>query len=252
MKKLLTTKTVFLLFFACVLCWIAAVSIERSMRISGQSKEQGLGAQKARLQEQIEKQKAELAALSAPETADDRLNKATKMEELAMLLWQDQNFKEALAVLTKALSLEKASGAGKDRIIATLNKIATVCRDSNKYEDMRIALRQIQTLNEHDPATTAEVRIRDKQNMASCNFLLAVQEADPTKRRQQLELTQITMRDLKAELLKERSVDGLSPSEKSLLATIDENLSSVFDELGDAAAAKPLKDEAQTLRSASR
>ena len=60
------------------------------------------------------------------------------------------------------------------------------------------------------------------------------------------------MQDLKRELLNDRPIESLSPSEKYLLATIDENQSSIFDELGDASSSKTLKDEAQTLRSASR
>lgn len=252
MKKPHTTKTVVLLIFACILSWIAAVSIERSMRISGESKEKSLGAQKARLHQEIEKLKSAIAAMPSTKNSAERLTRASSMEELANLLWQDQQMKESLAVLTRALALEKEGGADNERIIAVLNQIATVCRDSNKYEDMRMALRQIQTLNEHDPSTTVEVRIRDKQNMASCNFLLAVQETNPEKRRQQLQLTQTTMEDLKRELLKQRPADSLNAGEKSLLATIDENLASVFDELGNSSAAAPLKDEAQTLRSALR
>lgn len=240
------------MLFAVALCGIAAVSIERSIRLSGQSKEQISGAQKVKLQAQIEQQQSEIAALPQVKTSAERLVKAEKMEELGTLLWQDQKLKESLAVLTKALALEKEGGAGNDRIVATLNQIATVCRDSNKYDDMLAALRQIQTLNEHDPQSTPEIRIRDKQNMASCNFLLALQEAQPSKRRQQLQLTQTTMEELKRELLQERSTEKLNPGERSLLATINENLASVCEELGDTAAAKPLKDEAQTLRSATR
>ncbi|PZM84506.1 MAG: hypothetical protein DKT66_07690 [Candidatus Melainabacteria bacterium] len=247
-----TIKTLALLLFAVALCGIAAVSIERSIRLSGQSKEQISGAQKVKLQAQIEQQQSEIAALPQVKTSAERLVKAEKMEELGTLLWQDQKLKESLAVLTKALALEKEGGAGNDRIVATLNQIATVCRDSNKYDDMLAALRQIQTLNEHDPQSTPEIRIRDKQNMASCNFLLALQEAQPSKRRQQLQLTQTTMEELKRELLQERSTEKLNPGERSLLATINENLASVCEELGDTAAAKPLKDEAQTLRSATR
>lgn len=252
MEKRHTTKTIPLLIFACILCWIAAVSIERSMRASGESKAQGLGAQKAILHAQIDKMKSAIAAMPETKNSTQLLNKASSMEELANLLWQDQEMKESLNVLTKALALEKEGGAGKERLIAVLNQIATVCRDSGKYNDMRMALRQIQTLNEHDPTTTVEVKIRDRQNMASCNFLLAVQESDPQKRRQQLQLTQTTMEDLKRELLKERSIETLNAGEKSLLAIIDENLSSVFDELGNSSASATLKDEAQTLRSANR
>lgn len=249
---MLNTKTVALLFFAVVICGIAAFSIERSIRLSGQAKEQEAGSQKAKLQAQIEQQKSEIEALPLAKTSAERLSKAEMMEELGILLWQDQKLKESLDVLTKALALEKEGGAGNDRIVATLNQIATVCRDSNKYADILAALRQIQTLNEHDPASTPEIRIRDKQNMASCNFLLALQEAEPSKKRQQLQLTQTTMEELKRELLQARSTEKLNPGERSLLATINENLASVCEELGDTAAAKPLKEEAQTLRSANR
>ncbi len=252
MKNLLTTKTTVILILACIFCWVAAASIERSMRLSGQSKEQGTGARKAKLHDQIEKQKSEIAALPDSKASLDLLTKASKMEELGSLLWQDQRMKEASEVLIKALALERAGGASKEQIISTLNLIATVCRDSNNYSDMRSSLRQIQTLNEHDPATPTEVLIRDKQNMASCNFLLALSEKEPTKRHDQLVLTQTTMDDIKKELLNDRPIEGLSLSEKFLLATIDENQASIFDELGDVSAAKTLKDEAQTLRSAKR
>ncbi len=252
MKNLLTTKTAVILFFACIFCWVAAASIERSMRLSGQSKEQGTGALRAKLHEEIEKQRSEIAALPESKSALDRLTLASKLEELGSLLWQDQKMQEASEVLTRALSLERQGGASKERIISTLNLIATVCRDSNNYFDMRTALRQIQTLNEHDPSTPIEVLIRDRQNMASCNFLFALAEKDPAKRREQLVLTQTMMHDLKKELLNDRPIETLSPSEKYLLATIDENQASIFDELGDASASKTLKDEAQTLRSANR
>lgn len=252
MKNLLTTKTAVILFFACIFCWIAAASIERSMRMSGQSKEQGTGARRAKLQELIERQKSEIAALPASQSAFDRLTRANKMEELGSLLWQQQKMQEASEVLARALALERQGGASKERIISTLNLIATVCRDNNNYFDMRTALRQIQTLNEHDPSTPIEVLIRDRQNMASCNFLFALAEKDPAKRHDQLVLTQTMMQDLKRELLNDRPIESLSPSEKYLLATIDENQSSIFDELGDASSSKTLKDEAQTLRSASR
>lgn len=252
MKNLLTTKTAVILFFACIFCWVAAASIERSMRISGQSKEQGLGASQAKLREKIEKQKREIAALPESKSALDRLTRASKMEELGSLLWQDQKMQEASEVLAKALSLERQGGASKERIISTLNLIATVCRDNNNYFDMRTALRQIQTINEHDPSTPVEVMIRDRQNMASCNFLFALAEKDPDKRHEQLVLTQTMMHDLKKELLNDRPIETLSQSEKYLLATIDENQASIFDELGDVSASKTLKDEAQTLRSASR
>lgn len=252
MKKLLTTETIVILILACILCWVAAASIERSMRISGQSKEKGTGALKAKLHEQIEKQRSEIAALPDSKASFDLLTKASKMEELGSLLWQDQKMKEASEALTRALSLERAAGASKEKIISTLSLLATVCRDSNNYFDMRTSLRQIQTLNEHDPSTPSEVLIRDKQNMASCNFLLALAEKEPTKRHDQLILTQTTMDDLKKELLNDRPIESLSLSEKYLLATIDENQASIFDELGDVSASKELKDEAQTLRSAKR
>ena len=220
------------------------------MRLSGESKEQGLGARKAKLLESIEKQKSDIAALPEAKTAADRLTRASELEVLASLLWQDQRLKESLEALTKALALEQEGGAPKDRIIQTLNQIASVCRDSNNYSDMRIALKRIQNLNMRDPSTPAEVLIRDKQNMLSCNFLLALAESDRAKRKQQLQLTQTLMLDLKREFLRERPVESLSPSEKSLCATMDENLASVCEELEDPDAAKPLKDEAQTLRSA--
>ncbi len=252
MNNLLTTKTTLILLLACVICWIAAASIERSMRLSGQSKEQSTGARRAKLDDQIEKKKKEIAALPPGQTSLDRLTRASKLEELGSLLWQDQRMSEASEALTKALALERHGGASKEKIISTLNLIATVCRDSNNYFDMRTALRQIQTINEHDPATPSEVLIRDKQNMASCNFLLALSEKDSEKRHQQLLLTQTLMQDLKKELLNDRPIESLSPSEKFLLATMDENQSSLFDELGDVAESRKLKDEAQTLRSANR
>lgn len=246
------SKSIVLLLFACAIGWIAAASVEQAMVVSGASREERSTARKGRMQLQIEILKAQIEADSPAKTAADSLNLAGKLEEMATLLWQDGRAKEALEALTRALSLEKQGGADKNRLIATLNQIASVCRDSNRYNDMHMALRQIQTLNDHDPATTIEVRIRDRQNIASCNFLMAVQEEDQSKRKQQLQLTQTSMEELKRELLTERAIDKLDAGEKSLLATIDDNLSSIFEELGDRTAAKPLKEEAQRLRSAGR
>ncbi len=246
------SKLIVLLLFACIIGWIATASIEQALGVSGASRNHRSTARKGRMQLQIEILKAKIETDSSAKTAADSLNLAGKLEELATLLWQDGRPKEALEALTRALALEKQGGAAKDRLIATLNQIASVCRDSSKYNDMHMALRQIQTLNDHDPATTVEVRIRDRQNIASCNFLMAVQEDDLLKRKQQLQLTQASMEELKRELLTERAIDKLNAGEKSLLATIDDNLSSIFEELGDKSAAKPLKEEAQTLRSFTR
>ena len=222
------------------------------MFVSGQSKENGQGGRSARLREQIEKQRREITVLTPAQTTSQYLSEAKKREELADLLWQDQKLKEAAIELQKVVALENKGAAPKEKMVATLDRIATVCRDSNNYSDMILALHKIQTLDEKDPSTPREVVIKDKQNIATANFLCALAETNPVKRSEQLAVAQVMMEELKKELLNDRPIASLSPAEKILLATNDENQSAIFIELGDIAAARPLKDEAQTLRSALR
>ncbi|HEY9787961.1 MAG TPA: tetratricopeptide repeat protein [Candidatus Obscuribacterales bacterium] len=175
------------LILACLICWLAAASIQKSMLISGQSKARNVGAKSAELNQIAQRQREKIRSLEKTYASTNSSNDAhaliDEQMKLAETLWQNQQFAAAQDGLERSLAvLEKIHGGDAPQLVPVLLSLSRVKQDRIDYQGAKKIVERVMAIDSRHAGSDNMLLARDLNNLATLEMLMGMADKDAVSR----------------------------------------------------------------------